>query len=163
MKRAPLLILALVLACASAAMAEPPGLAGPPPGGGVPPAEALATIPNLTPAQQLEVRKILTQRRDAQEALQTRTRTEFESLRVKERNEHERIDDQASDQLRKTLGEEGFRNFAEWSMAHRGPAGDGPRPPMHGGRPGSPGPAGDGPQRGPGAGRAAPADDPTDE
>ena len=70
MKRAPLSILVFALACASAALAEPPG----PPGGGVPPAEALATIPNLTPAQQLEVRKILTQRRDAQEAAQTKMR-----------------------------------------------------------------------------------------
>ena len=157
MKRKPLAILVLVLASASAALAEPPG----PPGGGVPPDEALATVPNLTTAQQLEVRRILTQRRDAQETLQTKTHTEFEALRIKERNERERIDDQASDQLRKALGEEGFRSFAEWSLAHRGPPGDGPRPPMRGGRPGGPG--SDGPQHGPGAGHAAPADDQADE
>jgi hypothetical protein len=155
MKKVPFSLLVLALVCASAAQAEPPG----PPGGGVPPAEALATIPNLTTAQQLEVRRILTQRRDAQEAMQTKIRAEFEALHAKERNEHERIDDQASDQLRKALGEEGFRNYAEWNLAHRGPPSDGGRRPMpRGGRPG--GPDNDGlPQSRPGKGKAAPGDE----
>jgi hypothetical protein len=120
------LLIALFAAGAWAQQMPPPG----PPG--VPPAEVLATAPDLTAAQQTEVRKILIQRRDAQEAAQTRARNEVDTLRVKERNEHERIDEQSSEQLRKLLGDDGYRKFAEWDLAHRGPPGGapGPHPPM---------------------------------
>jgi hypothetical protein len=156
MKRTPLAILLFAIVCATgaaSAQVPPPG----PPGGGVPPAEALATIPNLTAAQQTEVRRILVQRRDAEEAAQAKARSEFDALRVKQRTEHERIEDQTSEQLRKALGDDGFRAYAEWSLAHRGPPGGGPRGPMppHGGHRG--GPEGDGPPGGPG-GHAPPAD-----
>jgi hypothetical protein len=116
----------------------------PPPGGAhVPPAEELATMPGVTPAQQAEIRKILLQRRDAQEALQHKMRDEFDALHAKERSEHERVDDQASAQLRKLLGDEGYRNYAEWTLAHRAPHG-GTRP----GRPDHFGPDHFGPDRG---------------
>lgn len=154
-KRTPLAVLLFALVCTSSAvMAQmpPPG----PPGGGVPPAEAIATIPNLSAAQQAEVRKILIQRRDAQEAAQAKARSEFDALRLKQRSEHERIEDQASEQLRKVLGDDGYRAYAEWSLAHHGPPGGGPRGPMqHGGHRG--GPEGDGPLGGPG-GHAPPSD-----
>ncbi|MDR3390015.1 MAG: hypothetical protein P4L92_23505 [Rudaea sp.] len=142
MKTLPLsaaLLAALLAASASAQPMQPPH--GP---AGVPPAEELATAPDLTATQQADVRKILIQRRDAQEAAQARARAEFDALRTKERNEHERIDGQASDQLRKLLGDEGYRKFAEWDLAHRGPRGDG-----HGPRPIGPrGGRGNGPEHG---------------
>jgi hypothetical protein len=111
----PSLIL-LAAFCAARAVAQQP-----PPPPMVPPAEELATVPGLSAAQQADVRKILIQRRDAHEAARDKTRTEMDALRTKERNEHERIDGQFSEQLRKLLGDEGYRNFAEWSLAHRGP------------------------------------------
>ena len=132
-------LLAALFATAVGAQSMPPPPPGPP---GVPPAEELATVPDLTAAQQADVRKILIQRRDAQEAAHTRLRAEFDALRVKERNEHERIDEQTSEQLRHLLGDDGYRKFADWDLAHRGPAGPGhgPHPPMppHGERGGGP-------------------------
>jgi len=108
--------------------APPPPHGTPPPGGGpvggVPSPEMLALIPDLTVAQQVEVRKILIARRDAHDA-----------LRDKERTEHERIDDQSAERLRKLLGEDGYRTFAQ-STAPHGPGRDGPPP--HGDRPGGP-------------------------
>jgi hypothetical protein len=121
--------------------------AQPMPSGGasVTPAEVLASAPDLTATQQAEVRKILIQRRDAQEALDARLRIEFDALRTKERNERERIGDQSSEQLRKLLGDDGYRKFAEWNLSHRGPPGGGPggRPPRSRGERGD-GPNGDG-------------------
>ncbi len=120
-------LFAALFAASAGAQPMPPG-----PPGGVPPAEALATVPSLTAAQQVEVRNILIQRRDALEAAQTRARAEFDALRVKERNEHERVDAQTSEQLRKLLGDEGYRKYAEWDLAHRRPhdGGPGAHPPM---------------------------------
>jgi hypothetical protein len=122
--------LAVLLAAGASAQPMPPGPPGPQ---GVPPAEALATVPDLSASQQAEVRKVLIQRRDAQEATHARLRAEFDALRMKERNEHERIDEQSSEQLRKLLGDDGYRKFAGWDLAHRGPphGGPGPHPPMH--------------------------------
>lgn len=105
---------------------EAPSPHGGPPGpmGGVPSPEMLAQIPDLTAAQQVEVRKILIARRDASDA-----------LRDKERTEHERIDDQSAERLRKLLGEDGYRTFAQSTSPH-GPGRDGSPP--HGDRPGGP-------------------------
>jgi hypothetical protein len=139
------------------AQPAPPGSPPPP---GPPPPEVLATVPDLTPAQQTEVRKILVERRDAQEAAQAKARVEFDALRVKERGERERIDEQSADRLRKLLGDDGYRKFAEWELSHRGPQGPGagpgggPHPPMRGDHPGK----GDAPPPAPGGGpgRGAP-------
>lgn len=143
MKRTRLFFLVCAALFAAGAFAQP-GPMGPmppgPPGDRVPPAEALATAPGLTPAQQVEVRKILIQRRDADEAACDKIRTQMEALRTQERNERERIDTQASDQLRKLLGDDGYRRFAEWNLANRGP-GDGPRGPHGAMRPRGPGKA----------------------
>jgi hypothetical protein len=130
-----------------------PGPPGPP---GVPPAEVFATIPDLSAAQQTEVRKILLQRRDAQDAVHSRTRTEMEALHTKERNEHERIDEQTTDQLRKALGDEGYRHYAQWQVSQHGPHEDGPRPPHRGPDGGHPPTMGAGPG---GAAGAAPNDE----
>jgi len=109
--------------------APPPhGMPMPPPGdgpmGGVPSPEMLALIPGLTVAQQIEVRKILIARRDASDA-----------LRDKERIEHERVDDQSAERLRKLLGEDGYRTFAQSTSPH-GPGLDESSP--HGDRPSGP-------------------------
>lgn len=133
------LMAALILCSASlAAYAQAP-MGGPPPPRGLPSAEALATVPNLTAAQQIEVRKILVERRDAHEAAAAKSRAERDALGRKDRAEHERIDDQSTDRLRKLLGDDGFRQFAEWQLAHRPAPGGG----EHG--PGEPG----GPRHGP--------------
>lgn len=139
----PRLFIALLAALCAAATAGAQSL--PPPPGGAPHApssEELATVPNLSAAEQVELRKILIQRRNAHEAAHEKARAEFDALHAKERSEHERIDEQASEQARKLLGEEGYRNFAQWDLAHRGPpgAGAGPHAPMraHGERIGGP-------------------------
>jgi hypothetical protein len=160
-KHLPRLLLLAAAICAAGAVAQqlpPPPM--------VPRAEELATVPDLSAAQQAEVRKILIQRRDAQEAAHDKTRTEMEALRTRERNEHERIDGQTSDQLRKLLGDDGYRNYAEWSLAHRG--GPHAMPPHHGpgdgpGMEHAPPPRqGNGPGPGPGPGHAAPSDETDD-
>lgn len=77
----------------------------------IPSAEMLATIPGLSTAQQQEMRRIAIEQRDAHEA-----------LRIKERAEHERIDERSDERIRKLLGEEGFRKYAEWKQTRmRGP------------------------------------------
>ncbi|QBB70365.1 hypothetical protein ELE36_08290 [Pseudolysobacter antarcticus] len=136
------IVLPLIIALSGAAYAQhapdrqpggpdapppPRGMPMPPPGGpmgGVPSPEMLALIPDLTAAQQVEVRKLLVARRDAHDA-----------LRDKERTEHERIDDQSAERLRKLLGEDGYRALAQ-STAPHGPGREGPPP--HGDRPGGP-------------------------
>ena len=147
------LLLAILLAAVStAALAQPAPPHAPP----VPPSEELATMPGATPAQQAEIRKILIQRRNAQEDIHAKMREQFDALHAKERAEHERVDEQASDQLRKLLGEEGYRAYAQWSLAHRSPAHDGgprERGPLR--APGKPEMA----PGAPGPGRAPPADD----
>ncbi len=142
------MIAALILCSASlAAYAQAP-MGGPPHAHGLPSAEALATVPNLTAAQQIEVRKILVERRDAHEAAAAKSRAERDAMAKKDRAEHERIDDQSSDRLRKLLGDDGFRQFAEWQMTHR----PGPGGAEHG--PGMPGGPRHGPHQ-PGAGKGA--------
>jgi hypothetical protein len=161
MKKTTLSVALLAALFAAGASAQP---MPPPPGApGVPPAEELATVPDLTAAQQIELRKILIQRRDAQEAAGAKLRAEFDALRAKERSEHERIDEQSSEQLRKLLGDDGYRKFAAWDLAHRGPPGPGvgPHPPMppHDGRRGGPDKADSAPPPpGAGPGRDAPGD-----
>jgi len=157
-----LLIVLMLCGAAGSASAQPP-----PPPPPLPSAEALATIPGLSAAQQIELRKILVQRRDAQEDAHKKLREQIEALHAKERAEHERIDAQTSEQVRKLLGDDGFRNYAEWTLAHhRGPGpgmgpaagpgfGPGPHAPPPGHGPSAPPP-------GPAAGGAAP-DDATDE
>jgi len=133
------MIAALILYSASLAAHAQAPMGGPPHPPGLPSAEALATVPNLTAAQQIEVRKILLERRDAHEAAAAKSRAERDGLAKKDRAEHERIDDQSTDRLRKLLGDDGFRQFAEWQLAHR----SGPGGPERG--PGMP----DGPRHGP--------------
>ena len=148
------LLIAIVLAAGSAAAL---GQVPPPPGAPVPQSEELATVPGVSAVHQAEIHKILIQRRNAQEDIHTKMRDQFDALHAKERSEHERVDEQASEQLRKLLGEDGYRAYAQWSLAHRGAA-HGGLPHEHGQHPGRGMP--DGPPAGaPGPGRAAPADD----
>jgi hypothetical protein len=120
-------------ACAQAPMGGSPRPPGPPS------PEALATVPNLTATQQTELRKILIERRDAHEAIEAKSRAEHEAVAKKDRGEHERIDEQSADRLRKLLGDDGFRQFAQWRLEHHG-GGSGPAPgprdaPRHGAHP----------------------------
>lgn len=139
------LILAAALCATLSAFdagAHPPGPMGPPPGSHVPSAEMLAAS-DLTPAQQADVRRILTQQRDALDAAESKLHTQMEALHKQMRDDHERIETQTSDQLRKALGEDAFKRYAEWSLRHEhGPQFAGP-----GGMHGMPGPHGgmDGP------------------
>jgi Spy/CpxP family protein refolding chaperone len=147
-------------ACNLSAQPMMPGLP-PPPGGGAPSAEMLATT-DLTTAQQADVRRILMQKRDALDAAEGKLRAQAEALHKQMRDEHERIDAQTSDQLRKELGDDAYKRYAEWSLRHEhGPMGgpEGPRGPggMHGphgdkGAPGTPPP-------GAGAGAGIPDDE----
>lgn len=154
------LVLLLAASCATIAHAR----FAPPPGPPTPSAEMLATIPSLTTAQQIELRKILIERRDAHDAASTRSHDAFEVQRKKDRAEHERIDDQSSERVRKLLGDDGFRRYAQWQLSHRGPGPDHADDPGRGdargardGRPGGrPGPDGRPPLPG-GAAPQAPA------
>ncbi|HEY0230843.1 MAG TPA: hypothetical protein VGC55_06310 [Dokdonella sp.] len=134
---------------AVAAPPMPPGPHGPP----LPSAEELATIPSLSTQQQVELRKILLDRRDALDATHEKTHDAMEAQRKRERADVERIDEQSSERLRKLLGDDGFRRYAEWQLGQRGPRGmdgphhdDDPRGPHRGGPDGRPdarpGPAG---------------------
>ena len=151
-----LLIVLMLSAAAGSVSAQqmPPPPPGPPPGPPVPSAEELATIPNLSTAQQIELRKILVQRRDADEDAHDKLREQMQALHAKQRAEHERIDTQTSEQVRKLLGEEGFRTYAEWTLQHRHGPHQGMAP--GGGREGGPGAHGLPPHEGPGHGPAAP-------
>ena len=128
------LLTLLLVAGAAQAQRMPPGPHGPPPG--APSPEALATVPGLDAAQQVEVRRILLQRRDAHDALRSKEDAERMALQTRYRGEHEKIDDDASARLRKLLGDDGYCNFAMWlapdrhgpgSMRPPGPRVDGPR------------------------------------
>lgn len=147
------LAFALAAAClaassfADAAPPMPPGPPGPP----LPSAEELATIPTLSTQQQVELRKILLERRDALDAAREKSRDAMDAQRKRDRADFERIEEQSSERLRKLLGDEGFRRYAEWQLAQRGPhefgdahRGEGPR-----------GPHREGPGEGPGARPAA--------
>lgn len=116
-------LMALALLAATPAFAQMPPHGHPGPHGGVPSAVALATIPGLSATQQTQLRRILIQRRNAMEASQNKWRDEFDALHAKARDDHDRIEDQATDQLRKELGEAGFKAYAEWTLAHHGPHG----------------------------------------
>ncbi|MEO7325843.1 MAG: hypothetical protein ABIW82_13545 [Dokdonella sp.] len=113
--------LALLLAAGCAAdvhaAPRPNGPPAPPP---TPSAEELATIPSLSAEQQVQLHRILIERRDAHEAVARRTRDTLDAQREKDRAEHERIDDQSADRMRKLLGEDGFRLYADWQQSHRG-------------------------------------------
>lgn len=147
------LLLAILLGTGSvAATAQPEP---PPHGPFLPRAEELATLPGVSAAQQAEIRQVLIQRRNAQEDIHAKFRQQFDTLHAKERSEHERVDEQASDQLRKLLGEEGYRAYAQWRLAHRGPAHDGPPHERGPGRARAELP----PAGASGPGRAPPADD----
>jgi len=102
-----------------------PPMPAPPLAAGVLSPELLATIPDLTPAQQTEVRKILLQRRDAHDAARAKERAEREAQMTRSRAEHERIDDESGARLRKLLGEDGYRNLARWLLPPRRGAGPG--------------------------------------
>ena len=130
-----LIALALATCATSRAQMPPPP---PPPDDAVPPAAVLATAPELSAAQQAQIRQILIQRRDADEQIHQKARAEIEALHTRERAEHEKADAQASDALRKLLGDEGYRRFAEWQLAHRGPRGMGPHGAPPHGHPGMP-------------------------
>jgi len=120
------LMIGALLLCITASAAAQFGPIGPPPPAPVPSALDVAAIPGLSADQQAGARKILLQRRDAVEALMTRQRADFDALRQKERNERERIDDTAAASLRKLLGDDGMRKFAEWHGAQHGGHGRGP-------------------------------------
>ena len=111
------IFLTLLLAAGAAhAQGVPHGPAQPPgPEGRLSP-EALATAPDLNAQQQIEVRKILLQRRDAHDALRAKERAEREAAMTRSRSEHERIDDESSARLRKLLGDDGYRNLAQWLL-----------------------------------------------
>lgn len=74
--------------------------------------EALATVPDTSAAQQADIHRIENERRSA-----------FADLFEKQRAERDRIDEQTAQKLRKALGEEGYRKYAEWKMSHAGPYG----------------------------------------
>ncbi|HOX72764.1 MAG TPA: hypothetical protein PLR28_01615 [Dokdonella sp.] len=94
--------------------------------------EALATLPDTTAAQQADILRIENERRSA-----------YADLFEKRRAERDRIDEQTAQKLRKALGDEGYRKYVEWKMAHAGPHGrmhargkHGPRQPGMRGGPG---------------------------
>lgn len=122
MKKLMIGSLLLCIAASAAAQFGP----GPPHGAPVPSALDIAAIPGLSADQQAGVRKILLQRRDAVEALMTRQRADADALRQKERNERERIEDATAASLRKLLGDDGMRGFAEWHAAQQHGHGRGP-------------------------------------
>jgi Spy/CpxP family protein refolding chaperone len=145
------LILATALLTAMAAFDAGAQAMGPPPGHPhdehVPSAELLATS-DLTPAQQADVRRILLQKRDAFDAAESKLHAQFEALHKQMRDEHERIEAQTSDQLRKALGEDAYKRYAEWSVHHEhgpmmGPGAHGMHGP-HDHKDGAPPPAPDG-------------------
>lgn len=130
-----LLMTVLLVAGVVQAQPAPPNAPGgpppPPPGGPISP-EALATVPDLTAAQQVEVRRILIQRRDAHDAVRAKERSERDTQMARVRAEHERIDDASSEQLRKLLGDDGYRTLAQWQTQPPPPRGPGralPTPP----------------------------------
>ncbi|MBO9663301.1 periplasmic heavy metal sensor [Dokdonella sp.] len=111
--------------CPPGPMPHGPDGPHPGPGPGIPSAEMLATADDLSATQQADIRKILRERRDAEDALRSRLRGEREAIDQRERTERERIEDQSAQKLRAALGEDGYRAYARW-MSQRGP---GPLPP----------------------------------
>lgn len=118
------LFFCLALAAGAAqAQALPDGPRGPgaphPPGPPMLSPEMLATATGLSAEQQVEVRRILIERRDAHEALRARDAAARAEAMAKSRAAHERIDDESSARLRKLLGDDGYRKFAEWLLPPR--------------------------------------------
>jgi hypothetical protein len=135
MRKRGALALLLATVCAADAQAGaaphgPPGPPAPPGPSPTPSAEELATVPSLSSEQQVQLHRILVERRDAHETIAKRSRALLEAQRDKDRAEHERIDEQTSERARKLLGDEGFRHYAEWARGHRGAdRADSPHPP----------------------------------
>ncbi len=130
------LAVAIAVTASVALAITPDGPRGPMPGPhgpGVPSAEMLATIDGLSTSQQADLRKILREQRDAEDASRTRLRGEFETLMQRERSEHERIADQTTQKLRSALGEDGYRAYAQWAARHE----RGPRSPARAAAPGT--------------------------
>lgn len=71
--------------------------------------ERLATLPNTTAAQQEQILAIEEARRTAYHAL-------FEKMH----DERARIDREQAAKLRKLLGEDGYRKYAQWKLDQRG-------------------------------------------
>lgn len=95
--------------------------------------EMLATLPDTSAAQQETIHRIENERRSA-----------YADLFAKQRAERERIDADTAQKLRKALGDEGYRKYAEWKLSHghgrgegrmhaRGKHGDRRHPGMRGG------------------------------
>lgn len=127
MKLTSLLGAVLCSLFAASGYARPPVPPGPPPP--MPSSsESLATIPGVSSAQQIQLRKILIERRDAMEAAHTKARDEFEAAHRRERDQLDQIDAHSADQLRKLLGDDGYRRFAEWEMSRGMPWRTGPHP-----------------------------------
>jgi hypothetical protein len=122
-----LLLIVLLAAGTAEAQPAPHGPPGPPPPGppGAPSPEALASVPELDASKQVEVRKLLLQRRDAHDALRAKEDAERDATMARYRAEHERIDDDSSARLRKLLGEDGYRALAAWLVGPRGGIGAG--------------------------------------
>ncbi|MGN6517840.1 MAG: hypothetical protein ACTHK2_00255 [Dokdonella sp.] len=130
-------LLATMLAASAGAQPLPP--AGDPPlrgRGELPSAEALATLPGLDAARQAQLRKILRERRDALDALREKSRAALAAQRKHDRDEAEAIEDRSSERIRALLGDDAYRQYAQWSLERGLP---GPHPafghPMRGGRP----------------------------
>ncbi len=113
------LALALLVALsAPAAMAQSPAHeAGP--AARVPSAEQLATIPSLSSTQQVELHKLLVERRAAMESAREKSREAWQAQRERTRAERERIDQDYSTRMRQALGDEGFASFAQWQSKQR--------------------------------------------
>jgi len=111
-------VLTTMLAASAGALAMP-GAGGPRHGHRVPSAEALATVPGLDAVQRDQLRTILRERRDALESARDQARAAHEAQRRKDRAEFERIDEQSDARIRKLLGEDGFRRYAEWAASQR--------------------------------------------
>lgn len=134
MKRT-LLFAVLLAAGVAEAQPMPPGPPAPPapPPLDAPSPEALARVPGLDAAKQVEVRKLLLQRRDAHEALRAKEDAERDAMRLRYRAEHERIDDDSSARLRTLLGGDGYHALAAGLVPpHReiGRGAEGPAPMM---------------------------------
>ena len=145
------LITLMLAAAAAQAQPAPHGAPGTPPRAqaGAPSPEALATVPGINATQQVEVRRVLLQRRDAHDALRAKENGEREALATRYRSEHERIDDDTSAHLRKLLGDDGYRNLAAWMAPQRRDGGPGlapksrlPVPPLGANDPAAPAPLG---------------------
>lgn len=120
----------IALACASLLAAAPafaqPGRAAPPP------PEVLATVPDLSFAQQTALRRILIEQEDAERAQRDKLRGELERIRTR-----------SAERIHELLGEDGYRRYAQWRAdagRRPSPPGAGPRPPRPPQPPGPPSP-----------------------